>query len=108
MIAIAAQTFANPEMLRLMRRDYMSQHALLQGRVVVTWNKGRSNQPQRRSVLRDKSFPVPNLTDRILALTQPLLPHVPSGERRLLFLSGDVMGRPSCRRGSSSQYNPAT
>jgi hypothetical protein len=92
MIAIAAQTFANPEALRLMRRDCMSEHALLQGRVVVSWNKGRSNRPQRRSFLRDKSFSVPHLIDRVLALTAPLLPHVPSGERELLFLCGTVLG----------------
>jgi hypothetical protein len=92
MIAIAAQTFANPEGLRLMRRDCMSEHALLQGRVVVTWTKGRSNRPQRRSFLRDKSFSVPNLIDRVLALTEPLLPHVSSGERQLLFLCGNVTG----------------
>jgi hypothetical protein len=69
MIAIAAQTFANPEALRLMRRDCMREHVLLEGRVVVTWTKGRSNRPQRRSFLRDKSFSVPNLIERVLALT---------------------------------------
>jgi len=92
MIAIAAQTFANPEALRLMRRDCMREHVLLEGRVVVTWTKGRSNRPQRRSFLRDKSFSVPNLIDRVLALTQPLIPHVPAGERDLLFLCGNVSG----------------
>jgi hypothetical protein len=92
MIAIAAQTFANPEALRLMRRDCMSEHVLLEGRVVVTWTKGRSNRPQRRSFLRDKSFSVPNLIDRVLALTEVLVPHVPSGERELLFLCGNVIG----------------
>jgi hypothetical protein len=101
MIAIAAQTFANPEALRLMRRDCMSEHVLLEGRVVVTWTKGRSNQPQRRSFLRDKSFSVPNLIDRVLALTQPLIPHVPPGERDLLFLCGNVIG--SRRLGVISQ-----
>src|SRR5215831_12975898 len=92
MIAIAAQTFANPEALRLMRRDCMSEHVLLEGRVVVTWMKGRSNRPQRRSFLRDKGFSVPNLIDRVLALTQPLIPHVASNDRELLFLCGNLMG----------------
>jgi hypothetical protein len=94
MIAIAAQTFANPEALRLMRRDCMSEHALLEGRTVITWTKGRSNRPQRRSFLRDKSFSVPNLIDRVLLLTEPLVPHVPSSKRNLLFLSGNVTGSP--------------
>jgi hypothetical protein len=91
MIAIAAQTFANPEALRLMRRDCMSEHVLLEGRAVITWTKGRSNRPQRRSFLRDKCFSVPNLIDRVLALTEPLVPHVPSSARELLFLSGNVL-----------------
>jgi hypothetical protein len=92
MIAIAAQTFANPEALRLMRRDCMSEHALLEGRTVVTWTKGRSNRLQRRSFLRGKSFSVPNLIDRVLAVTDPLVPHVSSGERDRLFLCGVVVG----------------
>jgi hypothetical protein len=92
MIAIAAQTFANPEGLRLMRRDCMSEHVLLEGRVVVTWQKGRSNRLQRRSFLRDKSFSVPNLIDRVLALTEPLRAHAPSTERELLFLSANIIG----------------
>jgi hypothetical protein len=91
MIAIAAQTFANPEALRLMRRDCMSEHVLLEGRAVITWMKGRSNRPQRRSFLRDKSFSVPNLIDRVLALTELLVAHVGSSERELLFLCGNVM-----------------
>jgi hypothetical protein len=92
MIAIAAHTFANPEALRFMRRDCMSEHVLLEGRVVLTWKKGRSNQLQRRSFLRDKSFSVPNLIDRVLALTEPLRAHAPSTERELLFLSGNISG----------------
>jgi len=91
MIAIAAQTFANPDALRLMRRDCMSEHVLLDGRVVVTWTKGRSNRPQRRSFLRDKSLSVPNLIDRVLALTEPLVAHVTPDERNRLFLCGIVM-----------------
>jgi hypothetical protein len=68
MIAIAAQTFANPEALRLMRRDCMSEHVLLEGRVVVTWTKGRSNRPQRRSFRslrdrRDRGSPVARPVD---------------------------------------------
>jgi hypothetical protein len=92
MIAIAAQTFANPEALRLMRRDCMSEHVLLAGRAVITWTKGRSNRLQRRSFLRDKSISVPNLIDRVLDLTELLVPHVASGERELLFLCGNVTG----------------
>ena len=58
MIAIGAQSYANPEALRHLRRDCMNEHLLLDGRTVVTWSKGRSNRQQRRSFLRDKSLSV--------------------------------------------------
>ena len=65
MIAIGAQTYANPDALRLLRRDCMTEHLLLDGRVVVGWHKGRANREQRRSFLRDRSFSVPRLIDRV-------------------------------------------
>lgn len=92
MIAIAAQTYANPEALRLMRRDCMSEHVLLDRRIVVSWTKGRSNRPQRRSFLRDRSLSVPNLIDRVLELTAGLVPHAPEKDRDRLFLCGGVAG----------------
>lgn len=91
MIAIAAQTFANPEALRHMRRDCMSEHLMLDGRVVVSWAKGRATRLQRRSFLRDRTLSVPNLIDRVLALTEVLVPHAPLAERDRLFLCGEVM-----------------
>ncbi|MBE3603725.1 site-specific integrase [bacterium] len=91
MIAIAAQTFANPEALRNLRRDCMSEHLMLDGRMVVTWSKGRATRPQRRSFLRDRALSVPNLIDRLLALTEVLVPHAPAKQRNLLFLCGEVM-----------------
>ena len=87
MVAIGAQTYANPEPLRLMHRDCMVEHLLLEGRLVVTWEKGRSSRSQRRSFLRDRSLSVPNLIDRVLAMTQPLVAHVPVYDRDKLFLS---------------------
>jgi len=90
MVAIAAQTFANPDALRTMRRDCMSEDLLLEGRVHVTWDKGRAGRAQRRSFLRNRSMSVPNLIDRVLALTAPLVPHAPLRDRDKLFLWGDV------------------
>jgi hypothetical protein len=87
MLAIGAQTYANPEALRLMRRNCMVAHLLLEGRWVVTWEKGRASRPQRRSFLRDRSYSVPNLIDRVLAMTAPLIPHVPTHDQDKLFLS---------------------
>ncbi|MER9585849.1 site-specific integrase [Mesorhizobium sp. M0276] len=92
MIAIGAQSYANPEALREMRRDCMSEHLLLDGREVMTWSKGRSNRMQRRSFLRDKSLSVPNLIDRVLAMTAPLLSHVPAKDHDRLFLAASING----------------
>lgn len=89
-IAIAAQTFANPEALRNLRRDCMVEHVMLEGRWLVTWEKGRAHQVQRRSFLRDRRLSVPNLIDRVLALTAPLVPHAPMAERDKLFLCAGV------------------
>ena len=90
MIAIGAQTYANAEALRMLRRDCMSEHLLLEGRVLVSWHKGRAGREQRRSFLRDKSFSVPALIDQVLALTERLLSHAPQRDRDLLFLTGGV------------------
>jgi len=90
MIAIGSQTYANTEALRQMRRDCMHEHLLLDGRVLVSWHKGRAGREQRRSFLRDKSFSVPNLIDQVLALTERLVPHAPERDRDRLFLAGGV------------------
>jgi integrase len=90
MIAIGAQTYANPEALRLLQRDCMSEHLLLDGRTVVRWHKGRSTREQQRSFLKSKSFSVPALIDQVLALTERLVPHAPKGDRTSLFLTGMV------------------
>lgn len=90
MIAIGAQTYANPEALRLLRRDCMSEHLLLDGRVLVSWHKGRAGREQRRSFLRDKSFSVPTLIDQVLAMTGRLVVHAPQRDRDRLFLTGQV------------------
>ncbi|WP_245467990.1 site-specific integrase [Mesorhizobium sp. M1D.F.Ca.ET.043.01.1.1] len=92
MIAIGAQSYANPEALRDLRRDCMSDHLLLEGREVMTWSKGRSSRLQRRSFLRDKSLSVPNLVDRVLEMTAGLLPHVPADDRDRLFLVASING----------------
>lgn len=70
----------------------MSEHVLLDRRTVVSWLKGRSNRPQRRSFLRDRSLSVPNLIDRVLALTTGLIAHAPEKDRDHLFLCGAMAG----------------
>lgn len=93
MIAIGAQSFANPEALHDMRRDCMSEDLLIPRLVHVTWPKGRASRMQRRSFLRDRSMSVPNLIDCVLALTAPLVPHAASDSRDKLFLAVSRRGR---------------
>ncbi|WP_245482390.1 site-specific integrase [Mesorhizobium sp. M4A.F.Ca.ET.050.02.1.1] len=92
MIAIGAQSYANPEALRELQRGCMSNHLLLDGREVMTWSKGRSNRVQRRSFLRDKSMSVPNLVDQVLEMTASLIPYVPEQDRERLFLVASING----------------
>ncbi|MEE3503775.1 phage integrase SAM-like domain-containing protein [Acidiphilium acidophilum] len=89
-IAIGAQTYANPESLRLLPRDCMTEHLLLNGRAVISWSKGRSTRTQRRSFLRDKRFAVPNLIDQLLEMTARLVDLVPAGDRNRLFLVAGI------------------
>ena len=86
MIAIGAQSFANPEALHDTRRDCASEDLLIARLVHVTWPKGRASRVQRRSFLRDRGMSVPNLIDRVLALTAPLVPHATLEDRDKLFL----------------------
>lgn len=90
MIAIGAQTYANAEALRLMQRDCLSEHLLLEGRVMVSWHKGRAGREQRRSFMRDKSFSVPVLIEQVLAMTERLVPHAPQRDQGALFLTGMI------------------
>jgi integrase len=86
MIAIGAQSFANPEALHDTRRDCASEDLLIARLVHVTWPKGRASRVQRRSFLRDRGMSVPNLIDRVLALTAPLVSHAALEDRDKLFL----------------------
>jgi integrase len=102
MIAIAAQTFANPDALRDFRRDCMTDHLLLDGRMVVSWRKGRASREQRRSFLRDKRLSVPHLITRVLRMTAPLVPHSLPKDRDKLFIYGGTQGLRGVRLMSES------
>ncbi len=102
MIAIGAQLFVNAEALRTMRRDCASEDPLLEWLVHVTWSKGRAGRVQRRCFRRDRGMSVPNLIDRVLALTAPLVPHAAAEDRGKLFLALVRRGR----RLSSSRVAP--
>jgi hypothetical protein len=89
-IAIAVQTAGNPDPLRLIRRDCQAPHPLDESRVMIEWVKPRAGskmkRAQRRSFDRRRTYAVPNLIDKVLAMTAPLAALARRQDRELLFL----------------------
>ncbi len=93
-LAIAIQTAANPDALRHIHRDCLVPHPLDEYRVIVDWTKartgGRLQKAQRRSFDRRRRYAAPNLIDKMLALTAPIVATAPPGEQDRLFLTRSV------------------
>lgn len=89
-IALAIQTAANPEPLRLIRRDCLVPHPLDEHRVLIEWIKPKTGlqvqRMQRRSFDRRRPKSAPRLVEMLAAMTAPLLAHVPVKDRDRLFL----------------------
>ena len=89
-IVLAIQTAANPDPLRLIRRNCLVPHPLEEERVFLEWFKpktgGRVQCMQRRSFDRRRSRSAPHLVEMLLEMTTPLLPHVGEQDREGLFL----------------------
>lgn len=91
-VAIAAQSFANPDAVLGFTRDCASAHPLFDNRIIVTWRKGRASKLQRRSFLKDKSLAPPHLIEQVLAMTARLVPLAPRADRDKLFLYATMCG----------------
>lgn len=89
-LAIAIQTAANPDAMRRIGRNCLAPHPLDEHRVVIDWAKPRAGdrvrRAQRRSFDRRRPYAAPNLIDKVLAMTAPLVAHAPPRERDRLFL----------------------
>lgn len=89
-IAITIQTAGNPDALRLMARDCQVAHPLDEHRIIVEWAKPRAGakvkRAQRRSFDRRRRHAAPNLIDRLLAMTAPLVSRSNRQDRNRLFL----------------------
>jgi hypothetical protein len=89
-LAIAIQTAANPDALRLIGRDCIVPHPLDERRTMIDWAKPRAGgavrRAQRRSFDRRRPHAAPNLIEKVLAMTEPLAAHAPPSERGHLFL----------------------
>jgi hypothetical protein len=89
-IALSIQTAGNPDALRLMTRDCQVAHPLDENRIIVEWAKPRAGakvkRAQRRSFDRRRRHAAPNLIDRLLAMTAPLVSRSARQDRNRLFL----------------------
>ncbi len=92
-ILIGADTFANSAALRLFRRDCVRPDPLFEGSYLVRWHKARSTGEQQRQLSGLSPSSVPRLVERLLALTQRLVPEAGADERQRLFLCRLRMGR---------------
>lgn len=93
-LAIAIQTAANPEALRHIHRDCLVPHPLDEHRVIVDWTKartgGRLQKAQRRSFDRRRRYAAPNLIEKMLTLTEPIVATAPPAEQDRLFLTRSI------------------
>lgn len=93
-LAIAIQTAANPDALRHIHRDCLVAHPLHEHRVIIDWTKartgGRLQKAQRRSFDRRRRYAAPNLIEKMLALTAPIVATAPPGEQDRLFLTRSI------------------
>lgn len=89
-LAIAIQTAANPDALRNIGRDCLTSHPLDTHRVIVDWAKPRAGntvrRAQRRTYDRRRQYSVPNLIEKVLAMSSPLVEHAPANVSDRLFL----------------------
>ncbi|MBB4152013.1 site-specific integrase [Sphingobium scionense] len=88
-IALAIQLAANPDPLRVIRRDCLVAHPIDDTRMLVEWLKHKTApnpKIQRRSFDVRRPRSAPRLIEMLLAMTEPLLPHVPDMDRERLFL----------------------
>lgn len=96
-IALAIQLAANPEPLRIIRRDCLVPHPIDEDRMMVEWLKrktGKNPKLQRRAFDRRRPRSAPKLIEMLLEMTAPLVPHVPIEERDSLFLVRFMAGAP--------------
>lgn len=89
-IAIVIQTAGNPDPIRLIDRDCLTAHPLDDNRVMVEWDKPRAGRKykraQRRSFDTRRIYAAPNLIDRLLQMTAPLMGRARPQDRGKLFL----------------------
>jgi hypothetical protein len=94
-LAIAIQTAANPDPLRCITRDCLVPHPLDEHRVIVDWSKPKTaakfKRGQRRSFDRRRPYAAPNLIDKVLTMSAPLVSYAPPQHRDKLFIVKRLM-----------------
>jgi hypothetical protein len=89
-LAIVIQTAANPDPLRCITRDCLVPHPLDEHRVIIDWSKPKTavkfKRAQRRSFDRSRPYAAPNLIDKVLKMSAPLVCCAPLQHRNKLFV----------------------
>jgi hypothetical protein len=89
-LAIAIQAAANPDPLRCIARDCLVPHPLDEHRVIVDWSKPKTaaklKRTQRRSFDRRRPYAAPNLIEKVLTMSAPLVSCAPPQHRDRLFI----------------------
>ena len=90
-LALAVQLAANPEPLRMLRRDCLVAHPLEEEMVVVDWSKlragAKTKRAQRRAFDTRRPYAAPNLITKLIAMTAPLAEQAAPRDRGRLFLN---------------------
>jgi hypothetical protein len=94
-LAITIQTAANPDPLRCITRDCLVPHPLDEHRAIVNWSKPKTaakfKRAQRRSFDRRRPYAAPNLIDKVLTMSAPLVSCAPPQHSDKLFIVKRLM-----------------
>jgi len=89
-LAIAIQAAANPDPLRCIARNCLVPHPLDEHRVIVDWSKPKTaaklKRAQRRSFDSRRPYAAPNLIEKVIAMSAPLVSCAPPQHRDRLFI----------------------
>ena len=89
-VAIMIQTAGNPDPIRLIGRDCLTAHPPDGNRLMVEWDKPRAGRKlkraQRRSFDTRRAYAAPNLINRLLQMTAPLVQRARPQDKEKLFL----------------------
>lgn len=86
LVAIMAQSSANPESIKLAKADCIVNHPIRDDIERIVWVKERSSREQRADFPKDKEWSAPNLVRRLNKLTEEVRQKAVRNSRNKLFI----------------------